>query len=59
MDNTDLIAQMEYAATALRELLDRFEQEQDENSDEGNADHLNAARRGLDDVTGAIGDLVP
>lgn len=59
MDNTEKIAEMQDKLADVRELLQDFEREQDDSSDEGNEDHILSATASLDSLEGAIEDLVP
>jgi hypothetical protein len=53
----DTISKMQALCEELRELLQSFDL--DEHNDEGNEDHVTVATAGLDQLEGAIGDLVP
>lgn len=59
MDNDTLIGEMLGSVEHIRTQLQAFEANQDENSDEGNSGQIDNANVALDDLEGAIGDLVP
>jgi hypothetical protein len=55
-----LIDEMQERIASLREALEDFNRDQGGGrGDEANEGHIEQARRALDDLEGAVGDLVP
>jgi septation ring formation regulator EzrA len=59
MDNQEILHQLEDALTGVANLLDQFDETQNDDSDLGNEEHISEARNALENLRSHTDSLVP